>query len=56
MKGPWEKGDLFAVLEYMKGGQVVTHPCAPLFKNRVLHPIPVLIPGAKVTVATFPRC
>ena len=28
MKGPSEKGDLFAVLEYMKGGQVVTHPCA----------------------------
>ena len=23
MKGPSEKGDLFAVLEYMKGGQVV---------------------------------
>ena len=32
MKGPSEKGDLFAVLEYMKGGQVVTHPCAPLTK------------------------
>ena len=32
MKGPSEKGDLFAVLEYMKGGQVVTHPCAPLSK------------------------
>ena len=29
MKGPSEKGELFAVLEYMKGGQVVTHPCAP---------------------------
>ena len=26
MKGPSEKGELFAVLEYMKGGQVVTHP------------------------------
>ena len=32
MKGPLEKGDLFAVLEYMKGGQVVTHPCAPFSK------------------------
>jgi hypothetical protein len=32
MKGPSEKGDLFAVLEYMKGGQVVTHPCVPLSK------------------------
>ena len=32
MKEPSEKGDLFAVLEYMKGGQVVTHPCAPLSK------------------------
>ena len=32
MKGPSEKEDLFAVLEYMKGGQVVTHPCAPLSK------------------------
>ena len=29
MKGPSEKGDLFAVLEYMKGGQVVTHKPAP---------------------------
>ena len=35
MKGPSEKGDQFAVLEYMKGGQMVTHPCAPLRKNRV---------------------
>ena len=26
MKGPSEEGELFAVLEYMKGGQVVTHP------------------------------
>ena len=32
MKGPSEKGDQFAVLEYMKSGQVVTHPCAPLSK------------------------
>ena len=30
MKGPSEKGGLLAVLEYVKGGQVVTHPCAPL--------------------------
>ena len=29
MKGPLEKGALFVVLEYMKGGQVFTHPCAP---------------------------
>ena len=32
MKGPSEKGDQFAVLEYMKARQVVTHPCAPLQK------------------------
>ena len=32
MKGPLEKGELFAVLEYMKGAQVVPHPCAPLHK------------------------
>ena len=32
MKGPSEKGDPFAVLEYMKVGQVVTHPCARLQK------------------------
>ena len=32
MKGPLKKGELFVVLEYMKGGQVVTHPCAPLQK------------------------
>ena len=32
MKGPSEKGNKFAVLEYMKAGQVVTHPCAPLQK------------------------
>ena len=29
MKGPSEKGDQFAVLEYMKAGQVVTHPVPP---------------------------
>ena len=28
MKGPSENGELCAVLECMKGGQVVTHPCA----------------------------
>ena len=28
MKGPSEKGHQFAVLEYMKGGQMA-HPCAP---------------------------
>ena len=28
MKGPSEKGELFLVLGDMKGGQVVTHPCA----------------------------
>ena len=41
MKGPSEKGDLFAVLE---GGQVVTHPCAPFskieFSIRSLSPSP----------------
>ena len=41
MKGPSEKGELFAVLEYMKGGLVVTHPCAPPSKNRVLYAIPM---------------
>ena len=30
MKGPSEKRDQFAVSEYMKGGQMVTPPCAPL--------------------------
>ena len=30
MKGPSEKGELFAVLEYMKGGQIVTNPRAKL--------------------------
>ena len=29
MKGPSEKRDQFAVLEYMKGGQMVTHPVPP---------------------------
>ena len=29
MKGPSEKRDQFAILECMKGGQMVTHPCAP---------------------------
>ena len=32
MKGPPETGDQFAVLEYMKAGLLVTHPCAPLQK------------------------
>ena len=32
MKGLLNKGELFAVLEYMKGGQVVTHSCAALQK------------------------
>ena len=32
IKGPLEKGELFAVMEYMKGGQVVTHPCVSLQK------------------------
>ena len=40
MKGPSEKGDQFAVLEYemkldMKGGPMVTHPCDPPPKNGV---------------------
>ena len=56
MKGPSEKGELFAVLEYMKGGQVVTHPCAPPSKNRVLHPVPVPFPRAKNTAATCFSC
>ena len=59
MKGPSEKGKLFAVLEYMKCGQVVTHCCAPPpppSKNRVLHPIPIPIPGAKLTAAAVPCC
>ena len=42
MKGPSEKGDQFAVLEYemkldMKGGQMVTHPCAPLPRIEFRH-------------------
>ena len=37
MKGPLEKGDQFAVLEYMKGGQMVTHPCAPLPRIEFRH-------------------
>ena len=55
MKGPSEKGDSFAVLECMKGGQVVTHPCAPLQKIEffIRSPSPS---GAKVTIATPPRC
>ena len=35
MKGPLEKGELFAVLEHMKGGQVVTHPCAPVHSQEL---------------------
>ena len=38
MKGPSEKGDQFALLEYMKGGQMATHPCAPLPRIQVRHP------------------
>ena len=30
IKGPSEQGERFAVFEYMKGGQVATHSCAPL--------------------------
>ena len=37
MKGPSEKGDQFAVLEYMKGGKMVTHPCAPLPRIEFRH-------------------
>ena len=37
MKGPSEKGDQFAVSEYMKGGQMVTHPCAPLPRIEFRH-------------------
>ena len=33
MKGPSKTGDPFVVLEYMKGGRVVTHPCAALSKT-----------------------
>ena len=35
MNGPSEKEELFAVLEYMKGGQVATHPCAPSKKSNL---------------------
>ena len=31
MQGPSEKGKLFVVLEYMKGGQTVTPLCPPPF-------------------------
>ena len=37
MKGPSEKRDQFAVLECMKGGQMVTHPCAPLPRIEFRH-------------------
>ena len=37
IKGPSEKRDQFAVLEYMKGGQMVTHPCAPLPRIEFRH-------------------
>ena len=37
---------MFAVSEYMKGGHVVTHPCALASKNRVLHLVPVSFPQA----------
>ena len=37
MKGPSKKGDQSAVLEYMKGGQMVTHPCAPLPRIEFRH-------------------
>ena len=37
MKGPSEKGDQFALLEYMKGGQMVTHRCAPLPRIKLRH-------------------
>ena len=37
MKGLSEKRDQFAVLEYMKGGQMVTHPCAPLRRIEFRH-------------------
>ena len=37
MKGPSEKRDQFAVLEYMKGGQMVTHPCAPVPRIEFRH-------------------
>ena len=54
MKGPSEKGDQFAVLEYMKAGQVVTHPCAPLQKIEFFIQSPS--PEPNVTTATFPGC
>ena len=56
MKGPLEKGELFAVLEYVKGEQVVTHPCAPPSKNQLLYPVPVPFPQGSHTAVTFPRC
>ena len=56
MKGPSEKGQLFVVLEYMKGGQMVTHPSTLLQKNQVLHPVPIPFLRAKLTGATFPVC
>ena len=37
MKGPSEKGDQFAVLEYMKDGQMVTHPSTPLPRIEFRH-------------------
>ena len=37
MKEPSEKRDQFAVLEYMKGSQKVTHPSAPLPRIELRH-------------------
>ena len=37
MKGPSEKRDQFAVLEHMKGGQMVTHPCASIPRIEFRH-------------------
>ena len=37
VKGPSGKGDQFAVLECRKGGQMVTHPCAPLPRIEFRH-------------------
>ena len=55
MKGPLEKGELFTVLEYMKGGQVVTHPCAPLQRTEsfIRRPSPSRKPSTPPSPSPF---
>ena len=56
MKGPSEKGELFALLEYMKCGQLVTYSCAPLQNIEFFIRPPSCSPKPGTLPATFPRC